>query len=93
MPNTKQQEAYNQGQYTVHSFHDTSCNTLYNSIPFKVLNFQRGIKSVILSVQPAPFWKVQLIQDMMYFDMLCRGQENVDLYIHSPIRLHGVVLN
>jgi hypothetical protein len=22
----------------------------------------------------------------------CRGQENVDLYIHSPIRLHGVVL-
>jgi hypothetical protein len=23
----------------------------------------------------------------------CRGQENVDLYIHSPIRLHGVVLN
>jgi hypothetical protein len=23
---------------------------------------------------------------------LCRGQENVDLYIHSPIRLHGVVL-
>jgi hypothetical protein len=21
----------------------------------------------------------------------CRGQENVDLYIHSPIRLHGVV--
>jgi hypothetical protein len=24
---------------------------------------------------------------------LCRGQENVDLYILSPIRLHGVVLN
>jgi hypothetical protein len=24
---------------------------------------------------------------------LCRGQENVDLYIHSPIRLHGVMLN
>jgi hypothetical protein len=23
----------------------------------------------------------------------CRGQENVDLYIHSPIRLHGVVVN
>jgi hypothetical protein len=23
----------------------------------------------------------------------CRGQENVDLYIHSPIRLHGVMLN
>jgi hypothetical protein len=23
----------------------------------------------------------------------CRGQENVNLYIHSPIRLHGVVLN
>jgi hypothetical protein len=23
----------------------------------------------------------------------CRGQEHVDLYIHSPIRLHGVVLN
>jgi hypothetical protein len=23
----------------------------------------------------------------------CRGQENVDLYIHSPICLHGVVLN
>jgi hypothetical protein len=23
----------------------------------------------------------------------CRGQGNVDLYIHSPIRLHGVVLN
>jgi hypothetical protein len=23
----------------------------------------------------------------------CRGQENVDLYIHSLIRLHGVVLN
>jgi hypothetical protein len=23
----------------------------------------------------------------------CRGEENVDLYIHSPIRLHGVVLN
>jgi hypothetical protein len=23
----------------------------------------------------------------------CRGQENVDLFIHSPIRLHGVVLN
>jgi hypothetical protein len=23
----------------------------------------------------------------------CQGQENVDLYIHSPIRLHGVVLN
>jgi hypothetical protein len=23
----------------------------------------------------------------------CRSQENVDLYIHSPIRLHGVVLN
>jgi hypothetical protein len=23
----------------------------------------------------------------------CRGQENVDLYIHSNIRLHGVVLN
>jgi hypothetical protein len=22
-----------------------------------------------------------------------RGQENVDLYIHAPIRLHGVVLN
>jgi hypothetical protein len=22
----------------------------------------------------------------------CRGQENVGLYIHSPIRLHGVVL-
>jgi hypothetical protein len=21
------------------------------------------------------------------------GQENVDLYIHSPIRLHGIVLN
>jgi hypothetical protein len=24
---------------------------------------------------------------------LCQGQENVDLYIHSPIRLHGVVHN
>jgi hypothetical protein len=24
---------------------------------------------------------------------LGRGQENVDLYIHSPLRLHGVVLN
>jgi hypothetical protein len=23
----------------------------------------------------------------------CRGQEYVDLYSHSPIRLHGVVLN
>jgi hypothetical protein len=23
----------------------------------------------------------------------CRGQENMDLYIHSPIRLHGVVFN
>jgi hypothetical protein len=23
----------------------------------------------------------------------CQGQENVDLYIHSPIWLHGVVLN
>jgi hypothetical protein len=23
----------------------------------------------------------------------CRGQENVDLYVHSPIRLHGVVFN
>jgi hypothetical protein len=23
----------------------------------------------------------------------CRGQENVDLYIHSPIRLDGVMLN
>jgi hypothetical protein len=23
----------------------------------------------------------------------CQGQENVDLYIHSPTRLHGVVLN
>jgi hypothetical protein len=23
----------------------------------------------------------------------CRGQENMDLCIHSPIRLHGVVLN
>jgi hypothetical protein len=23
----------------------------------------------------------------------CRGQENMDLYIHSPIRFHGVVLN
>jgi hypothetical protein len=23
----------------------------------------------------------------------CRGEENVDLYIHCPIRLHGVVLN
>jgi hypothetical protein len=23
----------------------------------------------------------------------CRGQENVDLYIHSPIRPHGAVLN
>jgi hypothetical protein len=23
----------------------------------------------------------------------CRGQENVDVYIHSSIRLHGVVLN
>jgi hypothetical protein len=23
----------------------------------------------------------------------CRGQEYVNLYIHSPIRLHGVVLN
>jgi hypothetical protein len=22
-----------------------------------------------------------------------RGQENVDLYIHSPIRLHGVMVN
>jgi hypothetical protein len=22
----------------------------------------------------------------------CRGQENVDLYIHSPIRLHSIVL-
>jgi hypothetical protein len=24
---------------------------------------------------------------------LYRGQENVDLYIHFPIRLHGEVLN
>jgi hypothetical protein len=23
----------------------------------------------------------------------CRGQENVDLYMHFPIRLHGLVLN
>jgi hypothetical protein len=23
----------------------------------------------------------------------CRGQENVDLYIHSPIRLNGLMLN
>jgi hypothetical protein len=23
----------------------------------------------------------------------CRGQEYMDLYIHSPMRLHGVVLN
>jgi hypothetical protein len=23
----------------------------------------------------------------------CRGQENVDLYIHSPIHLHDIVLN
>jgi hypothetical protein len=23
----------------------------------------------------------------------CRGQENMDLYIHSPIRHHGVMLN
>jgi hypothetical protein len=24
---------------------------------------------------------------------LCRGKGDVDVYIHSPIRLHGVVLN
>jgi hypothetical protein len=24
---------------------------------------------------------------------LCRGQENVNLYVHSHIRLHGAVLN
>jgi hypothetical protein len=23
----------------------------------------------------------------------CRGQENVDLYIHSPMHLHGIMLN
>jgi hypothetical protein len=23
----------------------------------------------------------------------CRGQENVDLHIHTPIRLHGVMIN
>jgi hypothetical protein len=23
----------------------------------------------------------------------CQGQENVDLYIHSPIRIHGVLRN
>jgi hypothetical protein len=26
-------------------------------------------------------------------DHLCRGQENMDLYIHSPMRLHGLMLH
>jgi hypothetical protein len=33
-----------------------------------------------------------IIKEYIYLQ-LGRGQENVDLYIHSPIRLHGVVLN
>jgi hypothetical protein len=28
-----------------------------------------------------------------HLQLVCRGQENVDLYIQSPIRLHGVVRN
>jgi hypothetical protein len=60
-------------------------------------------QSASLSWNKAPIWRLR--PDLYYFLtvaglLICgalsnerTGQENVDLYIHSPIRLLGVVLN
>jgi hypothetical protein len=46
-----------------------------------------GTSSYFPGDKEAGTWSWPLTSDW------CRGQENVKLYVHSPIRLHGIVLN
>jgi hypothetical protein len=50
------------------------------------VSYPVGIGVSFLGVKAAGAWNWPLTN-------WCRGQENVDLYIHSPIRLRGLVLN
>jgi hypothetical protein len=34
-----------------------------------------------------------ILSDSLFINLASQSYKNVDLYIHSPIRLHGVVLN
>jgi hypothetical protein len=54
--------------------------------PSLLSNWYRG-RGGFLGCRAAGAWSWPLISNY------CRGQENLDLYIHSPISLHGVVLN
>jgi hypothetical protein len=62
-----------------------------SSSPGTVKNFQFYIRvsfrSDLGSTKPQGAWSWQLISNW------CRGRENVDLYIHSPTRLHGVAIS
>jgi hypothetical protein len=40
-----------------------------------------------------PVKKSDRVVKLTLISSWCRGKENVDLYIHFTIRLHGVVLN
>jgi hypothetical protein len=50
-------------------------------------SYPMGTGGSLSEVKAAGAWSWPLISSYG------RGQENVDLYIHSHIRLHGVVLN
>jgi hypothetical protein len=46
-----------------------------------------------LSHFPYKMFLMSLLTLFLYLQLVPRSRKNVDLYIHSPIRLHGVVLN
>jgi hypothetical protein len=50
-------------------------------------SYTMGTRGFFLGGKAAGVWSWPLISNW------CRGQENMGLYIHSPIRLHGVVIN
>jgi hypothetical protein len=70
-----------------------------SSIPVRVNNFHFSVSSrpALGSTQPAIKWVLGVKRQGREADhsppTSAEVKKNVDLYIHSPIRLHGVMLN
>jgi hypothetical protein len=52
---------------------------------------ERGAVTALVVLSPGV--KLPAVELITYLQLVPRQKKNVDLYIHSPIRYHGVVLN
>jgi hypothetical protein len=72
----------------------TLTNTLSPHMCFFMLNVKefRRIQFAEFAIKYRFTLKYVVTNFLKLVSNYCQGQENVDLYIHTPIRLHGVII-